>query len=195
MLLYHNADLTDINDIVKNGLLPSSITGNNNWNDGRRADNSADVVYLFHPTGVQNSFVNYGIVLIEVDVDAEKSEMTSNDSNIGKYEEYTISEVKPEQITRIFIPKIFKDRIHNLSDEVLEKIIWCDIKADVYAGYMPNPNDKYGFGGTYKYEPISEDKLKLFAQTAPIYVNSINYFRGVDGTKVFDIYNVIYLMN
>lgn len=70
MILYHNCDYRDLPSILKDGILPVSKTGNSRWDDGKRANNSEDVVYLFKPVGKQNSFTQYGICLIEVEVDA-----------------------------------------------------------------------------------------------------------------------------
>ena len=56
MILYHNADYKDLPSILKDGILPMSETGNNRWNNKKRADNSQNVVYLFNPIGKQNSF-------------------------------------------------------------------------------------------------------------------------------------------
>ena len=75
MILYHNADYKDLPSILKDGILPMSETGNNRWNNKKRADNSQNVVYLFNPIGKQNSFFQYGICLIEVDTDATEKHL------------------------------------------------------------------------------------------------------------------------
>lgn len=194
MFLYHNADLKDINDIIEQGLLPMSATGNNRWTSDKRADNSTDVVYLFKPLGKQNSFTKYGMVLIEVEVDnSKKSSLPSTDKNFGKYDEYTVSNVDPKSITRIFIPSIFMDRITGLSESTMSKLIWCEMDAEVFSEYIPNPDDPYGCGGTSVYKPVTDKELAMFAGTAPIYVDEFNYFRGIDESdEMIDLYNVVY---
>lgn len=51
--------------------------GNDNWDDGKRAKNPTNVVYLFSPKDRRhNSFVGYGIALLEIECeDAEQSKM------------------------------------------------------------------------------------------------------------------------
>ena len=182
MILYHNANINDLNSICEKGLLPMSITNNNHWDCGQRADNSTDVVYLFNPIfGQSNSFTNYGAALIEVDAKAEKSKMLSLDHNFGKYEEYITPFVLPEQISRIFIPTIFKNKIGNLSETTLSKIVWCDIKANTY---------------NHDLEKIVADEkiLKQFADTAPIDVEEFNYFRGQYlNREMIDLYDIQYI--
>lgn len=194
MFLYHNADLKDINNIIEKGLLPMSATGNNRWVSDERADNSTDIVYLFKPLGKQNSFTKYGMVLIEVEVDnAEKSSLSSTDKNYGKYDEYITSHIPPESITRVFIPSIFMSRITGLSESTMLKLIWCEMDAEVFSEYIPNPDDPYGCGGTSVYKPVTDKELAMFAGTAPIYVDEFNYFRGIDESdEMIDLYNVVY---
>ena len=182
MILYHNADINDLNSICERGLLPLSITRNDHWNSGKRADNSIDAVYLFNPiAGQSNSFTNYGAALIEVDTKAEKSEMLSSDRNFGKYEEYTTGVVLPEQIIRIFIPIIFKDRIGNLSETTLSKIVWCDIKANTYNHDLE--------------KIVADEKILIpFADTARIDVEEFNYFRGqYPNREMIDLYDIQYI--
>lgn len=196
MRLYHNADITDINSIVENGLLPASVTGNDNW-ERARVDNSRDVVYLFNPISDNNVFVNYGIALIEVEVDARENEMADYDANRGKYHEYVAEKVPPEQIKAIYIPKQLRQRIAEyteLSEKALGKIVWCDMYAEVYDHYIPNPDDIYGAGGTSVYKPISPEEFERFLKTAPLGVNDFNFFRGVtEKREMIDLYNIRYI--
>lgn len=60
MILYKNVDICDLEPITKNGILSIDECGNNNWDEGKRAENDTSVVYLFSPIGKQNSFPNYG---------------------------------------------------------------------------------------------------------------------------------------
>ena len=182
MILYHNADLKDLNSICECGLLPLSATGNNRWSSGKRAGNSADVVYLFKPMdGKSNSFPNYGIALIEVDADADKSEIDKADFYCGKYEEYTTAAVLPDRIAKIYIPEIFRHRI-DLPESVLSKVVWCGIKANTYTPDL-------------KYITADADILKRFADTAEMCVDKDNYFRGVyPNREVIDLYDIEYII-
>ena len=63
MKLFKNVDFRDLPAILAEGILPISVTGNDNWDDGRRASNSREVVYLFNAERGA-SFVNYGTALI-----------------------------------------------------------------------------------------------------------------------------------
>lgn len=96
--LYKIVDKEDLDKILKEGILPISKTGNNNWEGNRRADNSTEVVYLFKPLTDQLNFTQYGDVLLEVETTAYKNEILPGDRNRGKYEEFITYEVKPEEI-------------------------------------------------------------------------------------------------
>lgn len=101
MKLYKNVSSEDLEKILKEGILPISKTGNDNWEGNRRANNSTEVVYLFNPTSEVKSFTQYGDVVLEVEVEAYRNEIAPNDSNRGQYEEYIVTEVKPEQIVGV----------------------------------------------------------------------------------------------
>ena len=190
MKLYHNADINDLNSIIKDGLLPLNVTGNNKWSGGKRSNNRKDVVYLFSPIGRQNSFIQYGAALIEVEVDnAEKSEMLERDINKGKYEEYTISHVPADKITKIYIPEIFKDKVINPGPiyntpipDVLSKIEWCDFDGDYLSADI---ND---------YAPMDDRVKDLFRETADVFIGDMLYFRGCNPLtrSVIDVYNIVY---
>ena len=47
MKLYKNVDILDLENIMREGILPIDVTGNNNWEESRRSNNATDVVYLF----------------------------------------------------------------------------------------------------------------------------------------------------
>ena len=96
--LYKVVDKEDLEKILKEGILPISKTGNNNWEGNRRADNSTEVVYLFKPLTDKLNFTQYGDVLLEVETTAYKNEILPGDRNRGKYEEFITYEVKPEEI-------------------------------------------------------------------------------------------------
>lgn len=64
---------------------------------------------------------------------------------------------------------------------------WCNIYSDECIGY------DYEKDWTI-YEKISDDRLKLFADTTPLNTTEFNYFRGVDEKKhMIDLYNVKYI--
>lgn len=189
MKLYHNADISDLNKILTEGLLPIDMTGNDKWEDNHRAKNRTDVVYLFSPIGKQNSFVNYGICLIEVDIDnAMENPFEKNDVNKNSYREYIVSMVKPEYFRAIYIPEIFRDKAEKYIDNY-EKIVWCKMYAEEITGKI-----RYGmFDVELVYAEVSDETLHQFAQTTPIEVKSYNYFRGVtDNREMIDLYNISY---
>lgn len=190
MILYHNADYKDLPSILKDGILPMSETGNNRWNNKKRADNSQNVVYLFNPIGKQNSFFQYGICLIEVDTDATEKTLDENDYNHGKYTEYVTESVPVNQIKAVYIPNIFMERISSeLDSETLAKITWCDLYAEEVDEYIETGFCK----GYLTYKKVSDERLSIFAKTAELKVDGFNYFRGVDETNhMIDLYNIIY---
>ena len=96
--LYKVVDKEDLEKILKEGILPISKTGNDNWEGNRRADNSTEVVYLFKPLTDKLDFTQYGDVLLEVETTAYRNEILPGDRNRGKYEEFITYEVKPEEI-------------------------------------------------------------------------------------------------
>lgn len=169
--LYKNVDLGDLIDITTKGILPMDKCGNDSWDSGKRAKNRTDVVYLFAPINPQekNSFVNYGLALLQVSVPEQavkETELKNGDVHYGKYKEYIADEVRPECITNIYVPKLFKERIEEY--DKLSKLLpscpvtWCDIELSEWNG------------------PFTSERLKLFTKTAPIHTSQLNYFRGVD---------------
>lgn len=135
-------------------------------------------MYLFSPSGKQNSYTNYGVALIEVDVDAVENEIRSNDVHLGDYKEYVTKRVYPYQIKRIFIPKIFKDYV-NIPEGV--KITWCGLKAQVY-----REDDL---------KDADENVIHQFAKTAALMDSYwYNFFRGKKANgEIFDLYNIRYV--
>lgn len=101
MKLYKVVSSEDLEKILKEGILPISKTGNDNWKNDRRANNSTEVVYLFNPLTEKKDFSQYGDVLLTVETTAYKNEIEPNDVNNGKYEEYITFEVKPEEIINV----------------------------------------------------------------------------------------------
>ena len=72
--------------------------------------------------------------------------------------EYIITEVKPEQIRRVIIPEVFKDRISVPDDD---RIVWCALVADEI-----NNNGNY--------VTISDERLKVFAKTTVLDFTDFN---------------------
>lgn len=157
---------------------------NNNWEEGKRSDNDTSVVYLFKPITEFNTYPNYGIALLEVECDATENKMAENDVHKDDYVEYITKEVKPDQIRKIIVPEIFKDRI-TLSESI--NVTWCNIYADECVEYDHEKDCTI-------YEKISEDRLKVFADTTPLNTTEFHYFRGVDEKRhMIDLYNVKYI--
>ena len=183
MILYKNVDIKDLESILSKGILSLNVSGNNNWDDGKRADNSCDVVYLFRPLTEENSFCNYGVALLEIDIPDDKikeNQLLENDRYNGKYIEYITDEVSVQYIKTIYIPKIFKERI-DLPENILSKITWCGMKANYY--------------GDSVRENCPDEVLKQFAKTAEIMdVSEFNFFRGVtDRRTMIDLYDIQYV--
>ena len=185
MILYKNVDIVDLKSILEKGILSLNESGNNNWDEGKRANNSCDVVYLFKPLTKENSFCRYGVALLEIDItddNVEENMLSKNDINKGKYVEYISNKVAPELITKIYIPEIFKERVDvEFSEEVLSKIYWCEIKANYY--------------GEDGRENCPAEVLEQFAKTAEIMdASEFNFFRGVTEERtMIDLYDVQYI--
>ena len=155
--------------------------GNNNWDERKRANNPTDIVYLFSPKSEVNSFPEYGVALIEVDVDnAIQYKMDKSDVHIGKYVQYIVDEVDPKNIVNVYIPSVFKSKL-DIPNFVLNKVNWCEMETDYY--------DDEG-----NLVPCNAQIINQFAKTALIKnSNSFNFFRGVDSKRrILDIYNIRY---
>ena len=169
MTLFKNVDIVDLRSIMEKGIIPLDECEYNNWEDGKRADNRTDVVYLFNPIdpNKKNSFINYGLALLRVDIEsAQENELTPCDVHAGKYTEYITDKVKPEQIKDIYLPEFLKERIiePDNEDKLLPNypITWCHMDFSEWD------------------RPFTPDRLKIFADTANLSTSQINYFRGVD---------------
>lgn len=67
-----------------------------------------------------------------------------------------------------------------LSNEILEKVTWCGLKANYYI--------------CGEKEPCSTDVLTHFAKTAPIWsIDELDFFRGKMNGDFLDLYDVQYL--
>ena len=184
MVLYKNVDIKDLESILSKGILSLNKSGNNNWDNGKRVDNSRDVVYMFKPLTEENSFCKYGAALLEINIEDDKAKenpLSNNDVNNGKYIEYVAEQVDSKCIKNVFIPEIFKERV-DLQDVILHKITWCNMKA-TYLG----ENEK---------EDCPIEILKQFAQTAEIMdASEFNFFRGLTEKRtMIDLYDIQYIV-
>lgn len=205
MKLYHNCDIIDLEKILKEGLLPLNKTNNNKWENGKRAFNAKDCVYLFSPKGRVNSFpASYGIVLLEVETEANEVEMTRNDVHFNDYKEYTTSEVTPSEIKKIYAPKIFRKKIKKIiSEEVFKKIKFVEMRATYYDEEICKKicklneelAEKYGVFNVKTIEaprvPAPKEIIKKFGETASIAIG-FNFFRGEENNKMIDLYDIVY---
>lgn len=185
MTLYKNVDIIDLESILQKGILSLNESGNDNWGEGKRANNSCDVVYMFSPIGKQNSFCKYGVALLEIDIPDETvtgNKLLETDVNIDNYIEYVTDRVSTDYIKAIYIPELFRDRVEKeLSEDILSKITWCGMRANYYS-----KNGK---------ENCPNEVLERFAKTAEIMQTCFNFFRGMndDGT-VIDLYDIEYVL-
>ena len=155
MKLFKNVDIKDLNNILEKGILPISKTGNDNWEDDYRTNNSKDVVYLFSAKNGA-SFVNYGLALIEVEVEATINEMSENDINKDSYIEYICSEVKPSEILNVYIPNFV-----DFNDSRVTKVDYS-CKYWTIEGL----------------ENLEGSARNQFEATAPTSTSDFNYLRG-----------------
>ena len=185
MILYKNVDIKDLESILTEGILSLNVSDNNNWDEGKRADNSCNVVYLFKPLTEENSFCNYGAALLEIDIpddEIKENQLLENERYNGKYVEYIADKVDVSCIKSIYIPKLFKNRVV-LPIEIMSRITWCDIKAN-----------HYGDDGK---ENCPIEVLEQFAKTAKIMdASSFNFFRGTsENREIIDLYDIKYIFD
>lgn len=181
MKLYKNVDLCDLDKILEEGILPISVTGNDNWDSGKRASNANDVVYLSSPKTTTNSFTEYGIVLLEVEVEARKVEVPQGDNHEDLYDEYIIDSVSPSQIVNIYIPEIFKGKVEAANINAFDKITFVKMSAKCFKNMEKTDAD--------------DEDLKQFSETVErIYrASDWMYFRGTKASgEVFDLYDITY---
>ena len=130
MKLFKNIGLQELKNIIKEGILPISVTGNDNWEEGKRSNNSREVVYLFSPKNEYNTFMQYGLVLLEVETEnAVKTEFMPNDINKDYYDEFIKDRIKPNEIKNIYIPKILKKQIKKTDylNGIYDRITWVEL--------------------------------------------------------------------
>lgn len=189
---YKNVDICDLESIVEKGILSLNASENNNWDDGRRADNSKDVVYLFKPA-LLNCLKMYGLALLEIDpaTEAQKNDFCKNDHNQGNYEEFTVDYVSPESIVNIYLPDFLKSRIEpGLSQKVLEKVRWIPFKA-----YKYSPTDEpksIQYKGNYYVECNEYEYSLMLKDTCKLNSCDFNYFRGFDNNELICDYSILF---
>lgn len=186
MKLYKNVDICDLQSIRENGIMSMDDVYNElglmSWEEGKRAHNATNVVYLFQPIeNGANSFPRYGAALLEIDVPdswVEQNEIGENDYNHGKYAEFICYRSIPfECVKTVYIPnmpgKFVPESLHGMP------VRFCDISGDDWEG-----------------NPMSKEQLEQFKNTVPSIQSTgvYCYFRGTDKTgKILDIYNVRYV--
>lgn len=194
MILFKNVDIKDLKSIYEKGILSASAAGRcDQWEDGKRGNNSLDVVYLFKPiNGKPNSYPkSYGTALLMVDIDtATRSEMAANDQHKQDYIEYITDFVKPEQIKACFIPSVFRDYV-TIPEGV--PVIWCDMNAQIITGTAPRKDNPYIMECVYS--EATQDIIDQFAKTANLTdCEQSNYFVGVNQSgEVLSLYDINYI--
>ena len=181
MKLYKNVDLCDLDRILTEGILPISVTDNDNWDSDKRASNANDVVYLSSPKTTTNSFTEYGIVLLEVEVEARKVEVPQGDNHEDLYDEYITDSVSPSQIVKVYVPEIFKDKVEAANINSFEKVTFVQMSAKCFKSMEKTDAD--------------EADLRQFSETVEkIYrASDWMYFRGTKSSgEVFDLYDITY---
>ena len=181
MTFYKNVDISDLDSILEKGLLSLDESGNDNWEEGKRANNPTDKVYLFSPLdNKDNSFPKYGLALLEVECSAVPSAMVENDIHKEDYKEYITDKVLPEQIKAIYIPEVFKERLskHSLYD----KFNFVKMNGRVF-------DEKDNF----KERSATQEELSRFGETSAINSTDFNFFRGINqDNTIFDLHDVNY---
>lgn len=186
MKLYKNVDISDLQSICKNGIMSLDNVYNElglmNWEEGKRAHNATNVVYLFQPhENGANSFPRYGAALLELDVPESwitSNEIGENDYNKGKYNEFVCDRSIPfDCVKMVYIPDMPGKFVPESLDGI--PVTFCDISGDDWEG-----------------KPMSKEQLEQFKETVPSIQSTgvYNYFRGTrENGEVMDIYNVRYV--
>lgn len=177
MKLFKNVDILDLENIMRDGILPISKTGNDNWGENKRSNNSKDVVYLFEAINQGDSFMHYGLALIEVDINnAILNEIDDFDINKGEYIEYIASEVPVSNIKGIYIPKIFEEPLRAKYEVDFSEI---DVKfVDVeFLVYSPELGE---------YILADDEDKSIFIDAANLSTSDFNYLRGIKNNRMLD---------
>ena len=185
MKLYKNVDIKDLASICKDGILPANVCKNFNWEDGKRGNGSQDVVYLAKYIGELNTACQYGLALIEIEIDeseVKENPLTPYDINADLYEEYICDEVRPDQIAAIYVPEVVKEYV-GIPEEIENKITWCGMAAKLDFGYKLGLLD------------ASETEIKNFVSMVKEFnACGFNFFRAyTPENTVADIYKIKYI--
>lgn len=165
MKLFKNVDIEDLDKILKEGILPISKTGNNNWGSNNRAKNSEDVVYLFNPVKKNTAMVTYGLALIEVETtNATQVEFSEFDSWGEHYSEYITDEIPVSEIKAVYLPNIFNysERPVDLSNPLIKLV---DVEFFAWSNEFKNMS------------PASTERKSALAKTNRISTYDFNYLR------------------
>lgn len=159
MKLYKNVDLKDLEKILSEGILPISKTGND-WDGGKRVNNSKDVVYLAKPKSRFNSFTGYGDVLLEVETDSARSNKLSDlDVNWTMYDEYVADEIPSNEIINIYIPEKMKTEV-SIKDERIQFVdVLEHINRICVASVYDIPNRETGL---LNYNPANASEVLVY---------------------------------
>lgn len=183
MRLFKNVDIKDLGSILEKGILSMDACGNNNWEYGKRVDNATNVVYLFKPLPFKrNYFSQYGQALIECEVsDAAENEFVPNDWNRGRYIEYVVDEVKPQDIKAVYIPHEYQDQV-TLSSDLIKYV-------DYISALDSTPNCKDNLDlGQFEFkqmEFVSQDvAVKLFKHIGYVTKTKVFAYNGKQVTLI-----------
>lgn len=191
-MYYKNVDIKDLESILEHGLLSMDESGNNNWDDGRRANNPTNVVYLFKPKN-RNCLVMYGLILLEIreEISARRVDFCQNDYNVENYDEFVVDRVVPQEIKAIYAPLFLKERISAmLPKDVTSHITWVEFKAYVYTPDAAQAVKFDRFGSGYR-ECIAYEYSLMQKDSCNLSTNDFNYFRGFDKNRLICDYPIL----
>lgn len=165
---FKSVNILDLPSILEKGILPLDECKNENWENGKRASNATNVVYLAMPTSEINAYTQYGAALIECKASGlSYSEMNEQDINLGQYVEVTADRILPSQITAVYLPAAFKERATEfLPADVLKKIKWCSLEFKVF-----DENE-------HRYRFATADEIEKFSKTCELDTQKYCFFRS-----------------
>jgi len=142
-IVFANCDIKDLEKILVEGLLPASVTGNNNWDDDNRAENANDKVYMFKPKTIINNFIEYGLarLTIESTSELEISEIEEFDHHENLYTEVTADKILAKDIVAVTLPRFLEKRIKKEYPKIAlnNKIVY---KNCILKGYFKDGNQR-----------------------------------------------------
>lgn len=152
MILYKNVDICDLKSIMTKGILSIDESGNNNWDEEKRANNRTDVVYLFKPDRcASNSFPQYGVVLLEVACDATENKISDDDVNFNLYTEYVTKKGKGDCMIK------YRPHRGGLDKSMAEMKIFNTIE-EMFNAIVEEYHGWISFGDLIILEDIGKDK-------------------------------------